>query len=67
MAAINMRLSAILFLLRAVKDALLPHWKKLKADDKAELADTIYHVDKAKESLWAFINKRKVRQKNETA
>ena len=59
MAAINMRLSAILFLLRAVKDALLPHWRRLKADDKAALAETIYHLEKARESLWAFINKGK--------
>lgn len=58
MAAINMRLSVILFLLRAVKDALLPHWRKSKAGDKAELADTIYHVEKARESLWNFICKR---------
>lgn len=66
MAAIDLKLPEILIVLWAVKDALLPYWRKLKADDKAELADTIYYLEKAGESLREFLiykdEKSEVRQ-----
>lgn len=64
MAAIDLKLPEILVVLRAVKDALLPYWRKLKADDKAELADVISYLEKAQESLGKFIYKDKEKRGN---